>query len=59
MKILAVASNGAVVKQGRKVELRRLESFMTAAQRRHLQANEEYERSIVAQVRQRLESRIQ
>ena len=58
MKILEVASNGALVKQGGKIELRPRETFITPAQQRHIQVNHEYERAVLAKIRSSLEAKI-
>lgn len=48
----------ALVRQGGKVALRPLETFIPPAQRRHILANQEYERAIMLKIRSSLESKV-
>jgi nucleoid DNA-binding protein len=58
MKILAVAGNGALVKQGKEVELRALESFLTAEEKSRIVRNKKYEQTVYIGLRKRLEARV-
>lgn len=58
MKILAVAGNGALVQQGKKVELRPFESFLTEGQKRRLAGDKQYEQTVLVETRKQLEAKV-